>query len=55
MENGDAKPTDGSYKVFNELSLELDQHLGELNEVLSSDLPKINRLMKKAGKKKISK
>ena len=55
MENGDAKPTDGSYKVFNELSLELGQHLGELNEVLSSDLPKINRLMKKAGKKKISK
>ena len=27
---GDAKPTDGAYLVFNELSQELEQHLGKL-------------------------
>ena len=55
VESGDAKPTDGAYKVFNELSAELEQHLGKLNQTLSSDLPKINPLIKKAGKKEISK
>ncbi|PTM06544.1 MAG: glycosyl hydrolase [Bacteroidetes bacterium] len=55
VESGDAKPTDGAYKVFNELSAELEQHLGKLNQTLSSDLPKINPLLKKAGKKEISK
>ncbi len=55
MENGDAKPTDGAYKVFNELSAELEQHLGKLNQTLSSDLASINQLLKKAGKKGITK
>jgi hypothetical protein len=55
MENGDAKPTDGAYKVFRELSAELEQHLGKLNQTLSSDLPRINKLLKKVGKKEITK
>jgi len=55
VETGDAKPTNGAYKVFKELSDELDQHLGKLNQTLSSDLSKINQLLKKAGKKEISK
>jgi hypothetical protein len=55
MENGDAKPTDGAYKVFNELSAELEQHLGKLNQTLSSNLANINQLLKKAGKKEITK
>ena len=55
MENGDAKPTDGAYKVFKELSDELEQLLGKLNQTLSSDLPSINQLLKKAGKKEITK
>jgi photosystem II stability/assembly factor-like uncharacterized protein len=55
MENGDAKPTDGAYKVFKELSTELKQHLERLNQTLSSDLPRINKLLKKIGKKEITK
>ena len=55
VENGDAKPTDGAYKVFKELSAELEQHLGKLDQTLNSDLPKINQLLKKAGKKAITK
>lgn len=55
VETGDARPTDGAYKVFKELSDELDQHLGKLDQTLSSDLSKINQLLKKAGKKEISK
>jgi hypothetical protein len=55
VENGDAKPTDGAYKVFKELSGELDQHLGKLDQTLISDLSKINTLLKKAGKKEITK
>jgi len=49
MENGEAKPTDGAYKVYEELSAELEQHLGELNKVMSNDLPKINSVLEKAG------
>jgi photosystem II stability/assembly factor-like uncharacterized protein len=36
VETGDAKPTDGSYKVAEELSAELDAHLAELEKVLQN-------------------
>ncbi|MGB5782844.1 MAG: glycosyl hydrolase, partial [Eudoraea sp.] len=49
IENGEAKPTDGAYKVYEELSAELEQHLGELNKVMSNDLSKINSVLEKAG------
>jgi hypothetical protein len=49
LENGDAKPTDGAYKVFGELSAELDKHLGELNGIIQRELPGVNRLLKKEG------
>ena len=49
IENGEAKPTDGAYKVYEELSAELEQHLGELNKVMSTDLSKINSVLEKAG------
>lgn len=52
MENGDAKPTDGAYKVFEELSAELDGHLKKLNKIYDTDLPKINALLKKPLKMK---
>ena len=42
IENGDARPTDGAYKVFRELSAELDRHLGELE-------PEIDRLALNEG------
>jgi DNA anti-recombination protein RmuC len=45
MENGDEKLTNGAYKVFKELSTELEQHLEKLNQTLSSDLPSINKLL----------
>jgi hypothetical protein len=43
VENGDARPTDGAYKVFEELSAELAGHLRNLEGVLASDLPAVNR------------
>ena len=36
MENGDARPTDGAYQVFKELSAELDGHLKSWEEVKSA-------------------
>ncbi len=49
MENGEAKPTDGAYKVFNELSEELEKHLGDLDSAVQSQLPKINKTLKNSG------
>ena len=37
IESGDAKPTDASYKVYNELSAELMQQLTELNRALKTE------------------
>ena len=54
VENGDAKPTNGAYKVFEELSTELTQHLGKLDEVLNADVSKINQILRKAGKEDLS-
>ncbi len=34
VETGDAKPTDGAYQVFKELSTELDEHLKKLDELM---------------------
>jgi photosystem II stability/assembly factor-like uncharacterized protein len=49
IETGDAKPTDGAYQVFDELSKELDVHLAKLNETLKKQLPKINAALQKNG------
>jgi hypothetical protein len=43
LETGDAKPTAGVYKVFDELSKELDGHLTKLNGLLSADMPTLNQ------------
>jgi len=48
VETGDAKPTDGYYKVSKELTLELDKHIGELNKLL-----KDKKVAKFAGNKAI--
>ena len=45
LERGDARPTDGAHKVFEELSAELDQHLSALQRVLDSDLSALNELL----------
>jgi len=38
VETGDAKPTNGSYKVYDELSAELTQHLTELDKLVKSGI-----------------
>ena len=53
VETGDAKPTDGAYKVFNELSGELDTHLGTLNTILKKELPAVNKVLDASGLKKL--
>ena len=42
VETGDAKPTDGAYAVFEELSGELDDHLGRLGGLLGERLDGLN-------------
>lgn len=53
VENGDAKPTAGAYKVFDELSKELAGHLAKLEANLDSDLGKLNGLLKAKGMEEI--
>ncbi len=43
VETGDARPTDGAYKVFEELSKELEGHLNKLNTIFSGELPNLNQ------------
>lgn len=43
LETGDAKPTAGVYKVFDELSKELDTHLTKLDAIFTGDLPLLNQ------------
>ena len=49
VEQGDAKPTDAAYTVYDELSAELEGHLGELEQVLESQLARINQSLGEAG------
>lgn len=49
VENGDARPTDGAYQVFEELSKELDVQLAALKRVISTELPKVNELLSAEG------
>jgi hypothetical protein len=45
LETGDAKPTAGVYKVFEELSKELDGHLTKLNATLQTGLSTLNQTL----------
>lgn len=45
LETGDGKPTAGAYKVFGELSKELDGHLGKLETTLKSGIDAINPVL----------
>ena len=42
VENGDARPTDGAYQVFEELSAELTGHLERLDRIVETELPRLN-------------
>ena len=43
LENGDARPTDGAYQVFKELSAELDGHLKKLDKVMTDEVSAFGR------------
>ncbi|MBK8515029.1 MAG: glycosyl hydrolase [Saprospiraceae bacterium] len=45
LETGDAKPTSGVYLVFDELTKELKGHLSKLENIISTDLANINKLL----------
>ena len=49
VETGDAKPTDGAYAVFEELSGELDDHLGRLGGLLGERLEGLNGRITASG------
>lgn len=49
VETGDAKPTDGAYAVFEELSGELDARLEQLDDALGPRLDDLNRQLTGAG------
>ena len=53
VEDGDARPTDGAYKVFEELSAALDSLLTAKENTLKTELPKVNEGLKAAGKTEI--
>ena len=55
VENGDARPTDGAYKVFDELSAELAGHLSNLESVWGSDLGALNEQLGKLNLQPIQK
>ncbi|MDC6390233.1 glycosyl hydrolase [Maribacter sp. PR1] len=49
VESGEAKPTDGAYKVFNELSNDLEVQLNKLQSILDQNISKVNILLKSKG------
>ena len=53
VEDGDAKPTDGAYKVFDELSAELETQIKNLQGVMDQNLPKVNSILTASGIKQI--
>ena len=53
VEDGDAKPTNGAYKVYEELSAELDVELEKLNNIQEKYKTKVNPILMKNGDAKI--
>ncbi|WP_349352428.1 MULTISPECIES: VPS10 domain-containing protein [unclassified Flagellimonas] len=49
IENGDARPTDAAYVVYDELSEELEKHMAKLNTALEKELPKVNAILEENG------
>ncbi|MGB5190794.1 hypothetical protein, partial [Robiginitalea sp.] len=49
VETGDARPTDGAYQVYEELSSELTVQTSALESVLAKDLPEVNTVLKNSG------
>ncbi len=49
LESGDARPTDGVYQVFEELSAELAGHLERLDRIVETELPRLNEALTSKG------
>lgn len=49
VENGQARPTEGAYRVFNELSVELERHVARLDRAVDTQLPRLNELLRARG------
>jgi DNA polymerase I-like protein with 3'-5' exonuclease and polymerase domains len=49
IENGDARPTDAAYVVYDELSEELEKHMAKLHSALEKELPKVNAMLEDNG------
>jgi hypothetical protein len=49
VETGDARPTDGAYKVYRELSAELEKQTSTLESILTKEIPKVNAVLQKSG------
>jgi photosystem II stability/assembly factor-like uncharacterized protein len=47
VQSADSKPTEQSYAVFKELSAALDQHIGQIDAALKTDLLKFNSELKR--------
>jgi len=54
VENGDARPTDAAYVVFEELAAELDAHLVILRGQWDSGLAELNRILRRLGLEPVS-
>jgi photosystem II stability/assembly factor-like uncharacterized protein len=52
VETGDAKPTAGAYKVFEQLSAELEGHLSKLEELLTTGLDGVNQHLEEPVERK---
>ena len=47
MESADSAPTQVSYEVFDMLSKQLDEQLAKWKQILSTDVPAYNEVVKK--------
>jgi photosystem II stability/assembly factor-like uncharacterized protein len=47
VESADSAPTQASYEVFNMLSKQLDEQLGKWKQILSTDVPAYNEVVRK--------
>jgi photosystem II stability/assembly factor-like uncharacterized protein len=47
IESADARPTDQSVEVFNELSAQLDAQLAKMKQTLATELPRLNAALKR--------
>ena len=47
IESADARPTDQSVEVFNELSAQLDAQLEKMRQTLKTELPRLNAALKR--------